>query len=319
MTTLRIGTRGSKLALWQAHWVAEQLLARDAGLDLQVVVVKTSGDLAQSGAGGTGLGAPLCPKDKVGHQAPSLLPHSDIGLFTGELEAALLDGTIDLAVHSLKDLPCELPEGLAIAAYCKREDPRDALISEGGLALEELPPGSCIGTASLRRKALILALRPDLCCVDLRGNLDTRLRKLEESSELSAIVVAAAGLIRMGWESRISQYLSEEAFLPAPGQGVVAVEISAARAGVLEVVAGINHGPSEFEALAERSFLHTLGAGCHAPVGARAVFAEGTLVLTAMEASLDGSRVMQVSAKGTDPELVGKQAAEAVLNIKSKT
>ena len=302
MTTLRIGTRGSRLALWQANWVAEQLLEHYPKLDTQVVAIKTTGDERMTGG-------------RFAYETGDAK-----GLFTGEIEAAWLDDTIDFAVHRLKDLPCELPEGLMIGAYCKREDPRDVLISTGGLTLENLPPGSQLGTSSLRRKAQILALRPDLQCVDIKGNLDTRLRKLEESSELSGLVVAAAGMIRTGWQNKISQYLDEDSFLPAAGQGVIAVEVSTENIEVRELVVCVNHELSEYEVRAERSFLHTLQAGCHAPVGVRAVYTESTrtLVLKAMVASDDGSYVKQVTAEGVNPELVGKQAAEDVIETKRR-
>jgi len=216
-------------------------------------------------------------------------------------------------VHSLKDLPCELAEGLVLGAYCLREDARDVLISKNNCSLEELPSGSIIGTSSLRRRAQLLARRPALSCVDLRGNLDTRLQKLDESPELSGIIQAAAGLIRLGWDNRISQYLDTDDFLPAPAQGVIAVELSAERSEVISLVSSLNHVPTEFAARAERSFLRALQAGCHAPVGAYAVQTDTALVLNGMVLSLDGQQVIKVKATGIDPELTGEQAAEDAL------
>ena len=334
-SVLRIGTRGSQLALWQAHWVAKQLSALYPEVNLQVVAIKTAGDEVEQrdGAGVVqrdgvgvvqrdgvgvvqrdGVGVPLFGT-KSGTPTPSLCP-TPTGLFTSELEAALLDGSIDLAVHSLKDLPSELSPGLEIAAYCKREDPRDVLISKGGLTLAEMPAGALIGTASPRRTAQILAFRPDLKCVPLRGNLDTRLRKLDEApdSELLGIVVAAAGVHRMGWQSRISEYLNEDVFVPSAGQGIIAVEVSAERADLRDLLAPLNHQSSKQEARAERAFLHSLQAGCQAPVGAHAVYSNdsGVLVLKVMVASLDGSNITQATTEGTNPELIGRQAASQI-------
>jgi len=307
MMTLRIGTRGSQLALWQAHWVAEELLTSFPYLDVQVVVIRTSGDESSGETGGQTEDSAHTPLNSSQQDLDS------VGLFTSEIERALLDGKIDLAVHSLKDLPCELGAGLEIGAYCRREDSRDVLISKNELSLDELPAGSQIGTSSLRRRAQILAFRPDLRCVELRGNLDTRLRKLDESPDLSGIVVAAAGMIRLGWQSRISQYLDRDRFLPAPAQGVIAVEISTERSDVKDLMVGLNHKPTELEARTERSFLQALQAGCHTPVGAHAVLVNGSLELSGMVFSLDGYRHMEVKAKGTDPELIGQQAAKDAL------
>ncbi|MCL2807575.1 MAG: hydroxymethylbilane synthase [Coriobacteriia bacterium] len=318
MKSLRIGTRGSSLALWQAQWVAKQLLICHPTLDIHIVTIKTTGDIR--------LEAPI----------PEL---GGKGLFTTEIEEALLKGEIDLAVHSLKDLPCEMPRGLAVAAYTQREDARDVLIGKSGLTLEELPPGSLLGTSSLRRKALILSINPGLNCVDLRGNIDTRLRKLDESRKLQGIVVAAAGIHRMGWQDRITHYLDDAHFLPAAGQGVIALEMCAQHSELGDFVACINHLPSELEARAERSFLSTLQAGCHEPVGARASYQQGppgppdppgtldipkqasssplsspgTLVLKGMIARIDGSKILRTKATGTNPEVVGAEAAKTVL------
>ena len=299
MTVLRIGTRGSRLALWQTQWVMERLRELHPNLSVEIVTIKTSGE-----------------KDlHADPNAPLVQPGSrGMGVFTDEIETALLDGRIDLAVHSLKDLASELPQGLVIGAYCVREDPRDVLVSTGGLTFAELPPHSLIGTSSLRRVAQVLHLRPDLRCVDMRGNVDTRLRRLEESSELSAIILAAAGIIRLGFTDRITQYFDDEVFLPAPGQGVIAVEISAERDDLRELTAKLNHQPSEYEVRCERSFLSALKGGCRLPVGARAIHGGDTIRFRGMVASIDGTQMITTQISGTDPESLGRQAAQDVLD-----
>ena len=292
MTSLRIGTRSSSLAIKQAQWVADRLSDCFPRLEVQIITIKTLGD--------EHLTVPLSRLDGK-------------GFFTSELEEALLDNLIDIAVHSFKDLPYELSQGLEISACCEREDPRDVLVSKDNLSLEDLPSRSQVGTSSLRRVAQVLSLRPDVACVSIRGNLDTRLRKLDESSDLSGIVVAAAGMHRLGLHQRISHYLDDESFLPAAAQGVIAVEISTERDDIRSLVSRINHLPSEFEARAERCFLNAMGGGCHASVGARAVYAEGSLKLRGRVLSLDGSKMLSVQTEGTDPELVGSLAAEDAL------
>ena len=314
MTTLRIGTRGSKLALWQANWVASELCKFQPDLATQIVAIQT-----------------------MGEKEPDFLLTGveSKGFFTGEIEAALLEGSIDVAVHSLKDLPTQLPEGLEIGAYCKREYARDVLITKSGKTFANLPAHTRIGTSSLRRMAQIRNLRPDIECVDIRGNIDTRLKKLEESGKYDGIVIAAAGIIRIGRQDAITEYLAEEICLPAPGQGVIAVEISSERADIRNLVTPINHQPTEYEARAERQFLYALEGGCQVPIGARARYSagaldDGTLELSGMVASLDGSKVVRVREAGaapvasstdylpavllTVPELLGNQAAANALS-----
>ena len=292
MRILRIGTRSSSLALWQARWVADRIREKDSALVIELVTIKTAGEKLSE-----------IPLSQIGSR----------GLFTEEIEAALLDENIDLAVHSLKDLPYELPLGLEIGAYSKREDSRDVFISKNTQSLEDLPKNAQIGTSSLRRKAQVLSIRPDLCCIEIRGNINTRLSKLDQSHDLSGIILAAAGVVRLGLQDRITQYLSEDRFLPAAGQGVIAIEFFEERIDIRDLLKGINHMQSEYEARAERRFLSVLQGGCRVPIGVRAVYKEGDLELKGMVASLDGSRTVWVKAKGTDPDLVGRQAAEDAL------
>src|ERR1035441_7613281 len=240
---LVIASRGSQLALWQARWVAAQLSA--AGHHCRIETFKTTGDKITD-----------VPLAKVGTK----------GLFTKEIEEALLDGRADLAVHSLKDLPTELPEGLVLAAVPEREDPRDAVV---GKTLAELPLGARVGTSSLRRAAQLRQLRPDLQVESVRGNLDTRLRKLDEG-QYDAILLAAAGLKRLGWGDRIAEILPPEQMCPAVGQGALAIET---RAG-FDGVALLDHADTHTAVMAERAVLGALGGGCQVPIGAYATVSE---------------------------------------------
>ena len=292
MTTIRIGTRGSRLALWQAQWVADRLREHYPHLSFELATITTTGEML--------LGMP-----------PSKLDGE--GLFTDKIEEALFEGKIDFAVHSLKDLTNDVPDDLEISAFCQREDPRDVLISKSGLMLQDLPPMSRIGTSSLRRIAQILNLRPDITCVNIRGNIDTRMQKLEDSQDLDGIILAAAGVIRMGWQDRITQYFDEDLILPAAGQGIIAIETHIGRGDIKYLVSALNHQPSEYEACAERLFSDILQGGCRTPIGVRAVFADGILNLKGMVASLDGTTVVRVEASGTDPNRVGRQAANEAL------
>ena len=247
-TPLRIGTRGSALALWQTERV-RSLLAT-AGQETLRVDIKTTGDLV-----------PDVPLARIGSRA----------LFTKQIDDALLERRIDLAVHSLKDLPTELPEGIVLGAVSQREDPRDALVGHGPITWASIPNGAVIATSSLRRRAQLLSHRPDLRIVDLRGNVDTRLRKLDSSPEWSAIVLAAAGLVRLGLADRIGERLSPETMLPAPGQGALAVTVRAEDAAVLALVRRAVHDATSARLVsAERGFLHALEGGCQVPVGAYA-------------------------------------------------
>lgn len=233
MKTIRIGTRESKLAIWQAEWVKDSLTSIYPGIDCVLVPKKTKGDKI-----------PDIPLPKIG----------DKGFFTEELEQALLTGEIDLAVHSLKDLPVELPQGLSIAAYGERHDPRDVFFGKEGLPLAELPAGSMIGTSSLRRQCQLKYQRADLNFCDLRGNLDTRWDKLQNSRDMAGIVLAAAGALRLGWQDRITEFLAEDVVLPAVGQGIIAIETASHRTEIRQILQPLNHRPSELAGRAERSF-----------------------------------------------------------------
>lgn len=290
---LRIGTRGSALALWQAEWVKAQLLAAHEELAVELLVIKTTGDKI--------LDVPLA---KVGGK----------GLFVKEIEEALLDGKADLAVHSVKDMPAELPEGLHLAVMPPREDPRDALISRNGAGLEALPHGARVGTSSLRRAAQLLHLRPDLRIETLRGNVDTRLRKLE-SEGFDAIVLAAAGLKRMELSHVVSEYLEPERMLPAVGQGALGIETRTGDAFTNEVVASLAHPQTMTIVRAERAFLKRLEGGCQVPIGAHATMEGETLILTGMVADLEGVRLIRKELRGDaqQPEVVGERLAEVIL------
>jgi hydroxymethylbilane synthase len=292
-TQLRIGTRGSALALWQAEWVKAQLLAAHEELAVELLVIKTTGDKI--------LDVPLA---KVGGK----------GLFVKEIEEALLDGKADLAVHSVKDMPAELPEGLHLAVMPPREDPRDALISRNGAGLEALPHGARVGTSSLRRAAQLLHLRPDLRIETLRGNVDTRLRKLE-SEGFDAIVLAAAGLKRMELNHVVSEYLEPERMLPAVGQGALGIETRTGDAFTNEVVASLAHPQTMTIVRAERAFLKRLEGGCQVPIGAHATMEGETLILTGMVADLEGVRLIRKELRGDaqQPEVVGERLAEVIL------
>ena len=291
--SLRIGTRGSALALWQAEWVKSQLLGRQQELIVELVVIKTTGDKI--------LDVPLA---KVGGK----------GLFVKEIEEALLDGRADLAVHSVKDMPAELPEGLHLAAMPPREDPRDALISKNGAGLDKLPHGARVGTSSLRRAAQLLHLRPDLRIETLRGNVDTRLRKLK-SEGLDAIVLAAAGLKRMELSQVISEYLEPERLLPAVGQGALGIETRTGDVFTNEIVESLVHQQTVTTVGAERAFLKRLEGGCQVPIGAYATLEGETLILTGMVADLKGVRLIRKEMRGDarQPEVIGERLAEVVL------
>jgi hydroxymethylbilane synthase len=238
------------------------------------------------------------------------------GLFVKEIEEALLNQGIDLAIHSMKDMPFELPEGLTIGAVPKREDPRDCLISNEGLGLLDLPIGARVGTSSLRRSAQLQAYRPDLLIESIRGNIDTRLRKLTEEG-FDAILLAAAGLHRMGWKDRITEYLSPDVCLPAVGQGALAIECRSDDAEVLSLLRRLNDLATERTVAAERRLLGLLNGGCQVPIGAYAQLEsdapDGSLLLTGMVASPDGNRILRETAAGDDSQLVGSVVAQALL------
>ena len=265
-----IGSRGSQLALWQSRWVQSQLAA--VGVESRIEIIKTTGDRIQD-----------VPLAQVGSK----------GLFTKEIEDALLDGSVDLAVHSLKDMPTELPAGLTLAAIPEREDVRDAII---GCTLAALPQGARVGTSSLRRTAQLRALRPDLVVESVRGNVDTRLRKLDEG-QYHAILLAAAGLRRLGWADRIAESISPDLMCPAVGQGALAIETREDR---VDVAASLEHAATRAAITAERALLRALGGGCQVPIGATAVLsADGTtLHLRAIVAAQDGSRIVRGMRNG---------------------
>jgi len=291
---LRIGTRGSALALWQAEWVRSQLTAAHQGLTVELVTIKTEGDKI--------LDVPLA---KVGGK----------GLFVKEIEAALLEGRVEVAVHSMKDMPAELLAGLRVAAMPLREDPRDVLVMREGSGFADLPPGARVGTSSLRRAAQLLHLRADLKIETLRGNLDTRLRKLETQG-FHAVVVAAAGMKRMGLSHLITQYLEPGLMLPAVGQGALGIETRTEDARINELVAGLAHPPTMVAVRAERAFLRRLEGGCEVPIGGYATLEGERLTLTGMVADLKGRRVIRrvLEGEARQAEEIGESLAEVVLS-----
>ena len=291
---LKLGTRGSPLAMRQAALVAEALGNRWPDLEISLLAIKTSGDRL--------LDSPLA---QAGGK----------GLFVKEIEEALLECRIDLAVHSMKDLPAELPPGLCLGAVMPREDPFDALVARNGVRFAELPPRAKVGTSSLRRQVQCLHRRPDLEIVPLRGNVETRLRKLETLG-LDAVVLAAAGLIRLGLQHRITERLSAELSLPAIGQGALAIEIREADERVGGLVEGIDHRETRLATTAERAFLRRLGGSCVTPVAAFGEIRGKSLILTGMVASLDGTRMLRQVLRGaaSTPDEVGRTLAEELLS-----
>ena len=284
---LRLGTRASRLALAQAGWVKNQLEGKNPGILVRLVHIKTEGDKLD------------IPLFKVGGK----------GLFVKEIEEALLQGRVDLAVHSAKDLPAIVPEGLALVAFPEREDPRDVWITADGRSWKETPPGGKVGTGSLRRKAQLLHLRSDLEVVPIRGNLDTRMKKLR-SMALDALVLAAAGLRRMGWENQASAYFDPDVMLPAIGQGALAVEARTEDPALGKVIQVLDHFPTRLAIQAERAFLRRLGGGCHVPIAGYARLQSGKLVLSGLVAALDGRRILREKIEG--PPEQGEELGEAL-------
>ncbi len=284
---LVIGSRGSQLALWQARWIAARLA--EGGHETRIEIIKTTGDKITD-----------VPLAKVGTK----------GLFTKEIEEALLDGRIDLAIHSLKDLPTEVPAGLALAAVPEREDPRDAIV---GARLQDLTDGAKIGTSSLRRAAQLRVTRPDLVIESVRGNLDTRVRKLDEG-QYAAIVLAAAGMKRLGWAHRIAEILSPEVMCPAVGQGALAVE-TRVDGKARDVCAALDHAATRAAVTAERAVLAALGGGCQVPIGAHAVIEGDALRLIGVVIAPDGTRAVRNNAEGAvgDAETIGRHVGQALL------
>ncbi len=280
---LTIGSRGSQLALWQANWVKARL--EELGEECRIEIIHTTGDKIQDVA-----------LSKVGTK----------GLFTKEIEEALLDGRIDLAVHSLKDMPTDLPEGLTLSAIPPREDPRDAII---GCKLDELKRGAKVGTSSLRRMAQLRALRPDLEIESVRGNVDTRLRKQAEG-QYDAILLASAGLNRLGWSDRIAEIIPVEIMCPAVGQGALAIET---RVGPT-IVSKLDHLPTRNAVTAERAVLRALGGGCQVPIGAHAVADGSGVFLQAIVIAPDAFAMIRLEARGDDPEKVGASLGQELLD-----
>jgi hydroxymethylbilane synthase len=289
---IRLGSRGSKLALWQAEFIQFEI-ERRTGRKVEITRIKTTGDMI--------LDVPLA---KVGGK----------GLFVKEIEEALLSGSIDLAVHSMKDVPTDLPDRLAIVAITRREDPRDAFLSVKYRKFEELPRGAKLGTSSLRRQTQLLGLRPDLSVETLRGNLDTRIRKMEEG-RYDAIVLAAAGLRRLGWEAKITEYIPEDMSLPAIGQGALGIEIRADDPDTREAVSFLNDRDTAFAVRAERGFLKRLEGGCQVPIASYGRTEGDGIFLKGMVGRPDGSEIIRGSARGStsDPEALGVGLAEQLL------
>lgn len=287
---IRIGSRGSQLALWQAEHVKARLEA--LGHVAEIQVISTTGDRNLEG--------PLQP---VGGK----------GAFLKEIEEALLAKEVDLAVHSLKDVPTALPEGLGLCAMLERADPRDALLSTGGRSLLDLPIGSRVGTTSLRRRAQLRIARPDLAVTDLRGNVDTRVRRLREG-HYDAIVLAMAGLSRLGRLAEVSQVLDVGTMCPAPGQGAIALECREEDAVTRDLARRLDHVPTARAASAERAFLRGLGGGCNVPLGAHAWEEDASLRLIALVASPDGAEVVRGESRGADPERLGDALARDFLD-----
>jgi hydroxymethylbilane synthase len=302
LNTLTIGTRGSALARWQTNWVQTRLAAAWPELRCELRLFQTSGDKI--------LDKPL---PEIGGK----------GLFTEELENALRSGEIDLAVHSLKDLPIDNADGLTVGAIGEREDSRDVLISRQYYTLAHLPHGASVGTSSLRRSAQLLAARPDLKILSLRGNVDTRIRKAMQG-EYDAIVLAAAGVLRLGFASHVAEYLSFNVMLPAPGQGAVAVQCRADDEHTNDLLRPLDHAPTRSAVIAERAFLSGLGGGCSAPVAAYAQSAISdqqsaissqppAISLTGLVASIDGQHVIRVNGMDSDPAALGNELAQQAL------
>jgi len=293
--TVRIGSRGSLLAAWQAKYIAEQLA--QTGVKAEVIYIKTSGDRFQQAG-----------VNQIGMK----------GVFIKEIEDALLDGRVDLAVHSMKDVPTETPAGLIFAAICERADPRDCVVSRSSERLMDLPRGARVGTSSLRRQAQLRHARPDLAFADLRGNVDTRLRKLSQG-DYDALVVAKAGLDRLNLSERITEVLPAEICVSAVGQGAIAIEARAADAAqgteLGAALAKLDHAPTRAAVAAERALLRELEGGCQVPMGAWARIEKGTMLKDACIASIDGTELIRKHEAGSPEgaEELGRQVARRML------
>jgi hydroxymethylbilane synthase len=293
MKVVRIGTRGSPLAVWQAEWIRSRLLDLHPQYEAELTRIKTTGDKITD-----------VPLAQVGGK----------GLFVKEIETALLEGRIDLAVHSMKDMPAEIPPGLCIGCMPERENPLDVLISRNGQSFEDLPKGARIGSSSLRRCAQVRHVRPDVTVHPLRGNLDTRIRKLETEG-LDAIIVAAAGVKRLGLKARITEYLPETIMLPAIGQGALAIETREDDDAILSLIAPLDHRETRLAVKSERAFLARLEGGCQVPIAARARIVGDELELTGLVAEVDGSVVLRETITGLvdQHEKLGVELANRLL------
>ena len=289
MARLRIGSRGSQLALWQAHHIGA--LLRERGHEVELEIIKTTGDKITDVA-----------LAKVGTK----------GMFTKEIEEALAEGRVDLAVHSLKDLPTELSAGFEIAAITTRENPRDVFCSTKFESIEDLPQSARVGTSSLRRQAQLKAVRPDLDIHPLRGNVDTRLRKLE-AGEYDAIILAAAGLNRLGKTELVRQVIPAEVMCPAAGQGALGIEIRAGDTITRQHLAFLDDAAVRATTTCERALLNKLGGGCQVPIGAFAEVRNGRLHLEAIVADPDGSKILRESREGSDPVQLGESVGDTLL------
>lgn len=289
MAHLRIGSRGSQLALWQANHIADRL--RGQGHTADIEIIKTTGDKITDVA-----------LAKVGTK----------GMFTKEIEEAMLETRIDLAVHSLKDLPTELAPEFVIAAVPEREDARDALLSSKYSRIEELPARARIGTSSLRRQAQLHLIRGDIEIIPLRGNVDTRLRKLQ-SGEFDAIILAAAGVSRLGFTDLVRMRLDPEQMCPAAGQGALAIEARCDDPATITALKLLDHAPTRAAVECERAALNALGGGCQVPIGAYASHENGKLTLQAVVARPDGNEILRERRSGSDPQKLGKEVGEALL------
>ncbi|HEU20681.1 MAG TPA: hydroxymethylbilane synthase [Deltaproteobacteria bacterium] len=292
-TPLRIGTRGSKLALTQTQLIADRIKRKHPGLDIEIVQIRTKGDKLQDVA---------------------LVTIGGKGVFVKEIEEALLRGDIHVAVHSMKDVPVGLPEDLEIGAVPQREDPRDVLVSRDGRKIEELRNGARIGTGSLRRTIQLRQLLPDAEVIPIRGNLDTRIRKIE-SEDLDGIVVAAAGMRRMGLTGQVSQYIPVEWMIPSAGQGILGVEVKRDDTDSKEIISFLNHSDTLVELTAERAFLKRLGGGCQVPIGAYCRKQGDRLILRGLLGTVDGSFIISEEVRGscTESSEMGWMMAEKIL------
>ncbi len=292
---LVIGSRGSQLALWQANWVKSELERLHSNVDINIRVIKTSGDKIQD-----------VPLAKIGGK----------GLFVKEIEEALLVKEIDLAVHSMKDMPIELPAELVVSVITKRESPLDALISKNGETLANLPQGATIGTSSLRRSSQLLKYRVDFEIHPLRGNVDTRLRKVKEGN-YDAIILASAGLNRLGWASYITEEISDEVLLPAMGQGALGIETRLDDAKTYDLISALNHEQTNYAVTAERSLVGRLDGGCQVPIGAYAKIDDNLITLMGLVASLDGKMIYRSENVGPvgDAINIGQELGSKLLKM----